>query len=95
MLRHFTGEEERSERGEVKREKQKERRRLREQEEQPTGPAFIPLTLPHPLPAFGGQPCLGAALAADSRILNAELTARRRKPLSSAGNDSVSYDISI
>lgn len=43
--------------GEVKREKQKERMRLREakreQEEQPTGPAFIPLTLPHPLPAFG------------------------------------------
>lgn len=44
--------------GEVKREKQEERIRLREakkreQEEQPTGPSFIPLTLPHPLPAFG------------------------------------------
>lgn len=36
----------------------------------------IPLTLPHPLPASGPQRCPGAELATDSRILNAELTAR-------------------
>lgn len=69
---------------EVKREKQRGRMRLREakrareQEEQPKGPAFIPFTLPHPLPAFGPA-CPRAALAAVSRILNAELTTREAR----------------
>lgn len=42
---------------------------------QPTGPAFIP-SLSHIHYRRSGQPCTSTALAADSRILNAELTGR-------------------
>ena len=80
MLQHFTEEEKQSEKGEVKREKQKERMRLREAKREsrrsnPRVPLLFP-SLSHIHYLHLGEPCPGALLAADSRILNAELTAR-------------------
>lgn len=65
--------------GEVKRGKLKERMRLREAKREQGSNPRVPLLFPslsHIHYQRSGQPCISAALAADSRILNAELTAR-------------------
>lgn len=65
--------------GEVKREKLKKRMRLREAKREQGSNPRVPLLFPslsHIHYQRSGQPCISAALAADSRILNAELTAR-------------------
>lgn len=65
--------------GEVEREKQKERIRLREEKREQGSNPRVPLLFPslsHIHYQRSGQPRISAALAADSRILNAELTAR-------------------
>lgn len=65
--------------GEFKREKLEERMRLRkEKREQDSSPRVLLLfpSLSHIHYRRSGQPRIGTTLAADSRVLNAELTAR-------------------